>query len=47
MTVEAAAGPAGFVVTVPALGGWRQRKLDARFERVFGMPLAVRARPRR
>jgi exopolyphosphatase/guanosine-5'-triphosphate,3'-diphosphate pyrophosphatase len=43
VTVDAAAGPAGFVVTVPALGGWRRRKLDARFERVFGMPLTVRA----
>jgi hypothetical protein len=43
VTVDAAAGPAGFVVTVPALGGWRRRKIDARFERVFGMPLTVRA----
>jgi hypothetical protein len=40
--VEAAAGPAGFVVTVPSLAGWRARKLDARFERVLGMPLVVR-----
>ena len=43
LTVDAVAGPAGFVVTVPALGGWRRRKLDARFERVFAMPLTVRA----
>ena len=35
--------PAGFVVTVPALGGWRVRKIAARFERVLGMPLTVRA----
>jgi len=41
--IDAAAGPAGFVVTVPALGGWRARKIDARFERVLGMPLTVRA----
>jgi exopolyphosphatase/pppGpp-phosphohydrolase len=43
LTVDAAAGPAGFVVTVPALGGWRTRKIGDRFERVLGMPLTVRA----
>ena len=43
VTVHAAAGPAGFVVTVPALGGWRTRRIHARFERVLGMPLIVRA----
>jgi exopolyphosphatase/guanosine-5'-triphosphate,3'-diphosphate pyrophosphatase len=41
--VQAATGSSGFVVTVPSLGGWRARKLDARFERVLGMPLVVRA----
>jgi exopolyphosphatase/guanosine-5'-triphosphate,3'-diphosphate pyrophosphatase len=40
--VDAAAGPAGFVVTAPGLGAWRARKIDGRFERVFGMPLTVR-----
>jgi exopolyphosphatase/guanosine-5'-triphosphate,3'-diphosphate pyrophosphatase len=43
VTVDGAAGPAGFVVSVPALGGWRARKIAARFERVLGMPLTVRA----
>ena len=43
LTVDAAAGPGGFLVTVPALGGWRTRKIGARFERVLGMPLTVRA----
>jgi hypothetical protein len=42
VVVTAAAGPAGFTVTVPALGGWRPRKIAARFERVLGMPLVVR-----
>jgi exopolyphosphatase/guanosine-5'-triphosphate,3'-diphosphate pyrophosphatase len=43
VTVDAVAGPAGFVVTVPALGNWRPRKIGPRFERVLGMPLTVRA----
>ena len=43
--VEAAAGADGFVVRVAALAGWRTRKIGARFERVFGMPLTVRAGP--
>ena len=43
VTVDATTGPAGFVVTVPALGNWRPRKVGARFERVLGMPLTVRA----
>jgi len=42
VAVDAATVPAGFVVTVPALGNWRPRKIGARFERVLGMPLTVR-----
>jgi exopolyphosphatase/guanosine-5'-triphosphate,3'-diphosphate pyrophosphatase len=41
LTVEASREAC--VVTVPALAGWRPRKIDARFERVFAMPLVVRA----
>lgn len=43
LAVDAVAGPGGFVVTVPALAGWRARKIGPRFERVLGMPLTVRA----
>jgi exopolyphosphatase/guanosine-5'-triphosphate,3'-diphosphate pyrophosphatase len=43
ITLQAVAGAAGFVVTVPALGGWRARKIGERFERVLGLPLTVRA----
>lgn len=41
-TVEAAAAAGNFVVTIPAIAHWRARKIAARFERVFGMPLVVR-----
>ncbi len=44
VAVEAAGGPDGFVVDVPALGHWRARKIDARFAKVMGMPLVVRGR---
>jgi hypothetical protein len=43
IAIDAAAGPGGFTVTVPALAGWRARRIGPRFERVLGMPLAVRA----
>ena len=41
--IEATASSGAFVVTVPALAGWRARKIGPRFERVLGMPLVVRA----
>jgi exopolyphosphatase/guanosine-5'-triphosphate,3'-diphosphate pyrophosphatase len=43
LAVAAAVGPGGFPVTLPALQGWRARKIGPRFERVLGMPLDVRA----
>ena len=42
MTVDVQAAPDGCVVTVDGLAGWRPRKIDARFARVFAMPLTVR-----
>ena len=42
MTVDVQSGPGGCVVTVAGLAGWRPRRIDARFARVFAMPLAVR-----
>jgi hypothetical protein len=42
VAISAATGPEGFTVTAPALAHWRPRKIDARFARVFGMPLLVR-----
>ena len=43
VTLTVSAAREACVVTVPALAGWRSRKIDARFERVFAMPLVVRA----
>jgi exopolyphosphatase/guanosine-5'-triphosphate,3'-diphosphate pyrophosphatase len=42
MAVEARVGPQACRVTAAGLAGWRRRAIDARFERVFGMPLEVR-----
>jgi hypothetical protein len=43
--IDAVKAADGLVVTVPALRHWRTRKIGARFARVFGMPLVVRASP--
>jgi exopolyphosphatase/guanosine-5'-triphosphate,3'-diphosphate pyrophosphatase len=42
MSVDVEVGATGCAVTVAGLAGWRARKIDDRFARVFAMPLAVR-----
>jgi exopolyphosphatase/guanosine-5'-triphosphate,3'-diphosphate pyrophosphatase len=42
IVVDGVIGKQGFVLTVPALAGWRPRGIAGRFARAFGRPLVVR-----